>query len=75
MSEENQRKIFEPFFTTKFGGTGLGLAITRSLVEQHGGTLQVQSTMGEGATFYVFLPGAQSSALDESGPLPIHEVS
>lgn len=62
ISEENQRKIFEPFFTTKFGGTGLGLAISHSLIEQHGGTLQVQSSLGEGSTFYILLPGAESKA-------------
>jgi len=54
---ENQRqRIFEPFFSTKFTGTGLGLAIARSLVEQHGGTLQVESELGQGSTFLVLLP-------------------
>ena len=66
ISEENQRRVFEPFFTTKFSGTGLGLAISRSLVEQHGGTLQVESTLEEGTTFYVLLPGAQTEARPSS---------
>ncbi len=54
--EDQLQKIFEPFFSTKFTGTGLGLAIARSLVEQHGGTLQVESEIGKGATFLVLMP-------------------
>jgi len=60
ISPEQQRRIFEPFFSTKFSGTGLGLAIARSLVEQHGGTLQVDSELGMGTTFYLLLPGEDS---------------
>jgi hypothetical protein len=56
IAEENQAKIFEPFFTTKFTGTGLGLAIARSLVEQHGGSLELETVVGEGTTFFIFLP-------------------
>jgi signal transduction histidine kinase len=56
IAEENQAKIFEPFFTTKFTGTGLGLAIARSLVEQHGGSLELETTPGDGTTFFIFLP-------------------
>uniref|UniRef100_C6E3X6 histidine kinase n=1 Tax=Geobacter sp. (strain M21) TaxID=443144 RepID=C6E3X6_GEOSM len=49
-------KIFEPFFTTKGSGTGLGLSITKKILEGHGGTLEVESTPGEGACFRVRLP-------------------
>jgi len=49
-------KIFEPFFTTKGSGTGLGLPITRKIIEGHGGTLEVESREGEGASFRVLLP-------------------
>ena len=56
MAEDTQARIFEPFFTTKFSGTGLGLAIARRLVEQHGGSLEVDSELGRGTTFYVLLP-------------------
>ena len=57
MSAEAQRRLFEPFHTTKPGlGTGLGLYITRSIVEAHGGTIEVESSEGAGTTVYVKLP-------------------
>ena len=51
-------KIFDPFFTTRTAGegTGLGLSIAYGIVRDHGGSLRVQSTQGEGTTFQVFLP-------------------
>jgi len=48
--------LFEPFFTTKPAGTGLGLAISFGIIERHGGTIQVESANGAGATFSVRLP-------------------
>jgi signal transduction histidine kinase len=48
-------EIFRPFFTTKHRGTGLGLAITRSIVERHGGRLEVESTPGRGSCFALIL--------------------
>lgn len=57
MSEETIRQIFEPFFTTKKGyGTGLGLPITYGIVKKLGGDIKVQSKVGEGTTFTIFLP-------------------
>lgn len=48
--------IFTPYFTTKAEGTGLGLAVVHNIVEQHGGTIQVASREGKGATFTLCLP-------------------
>lgn len=58
ISEENLRRIFDPFFTTKdIGhGTGLGLAISYGLVQNHKGSLLVDSVVGKGTTFTVCLP-------------------
>jgi two-component system sensor histidine kinase FlrB len=56
MSSEVQRRLFQPFFTTRAEGTGLGLAIMRSVVDAHGGEVEVQSEPGRGTTFIVRLP-------------------
>lgn len=60
------KRVFEPFFSTKFSGTGLGLAIARSLVEQHGGTLQVDSEVGKGTNFYLILSGEEGAATQQA---------
>jgi signal transduction histidine kinase/DNA-binding response OmpR family regulator len=68
ISEANMEKIWEPFFTTKAEGkgTGLGLAICRRIVEEHGGTIAIQSQAGRGTTVRIVLSatndGAPSSA-------------
>lgn len=56
MGEETRRRLFEPFFTTKSSGTGLGLPMTREIIEQHNGSISVESTPGEGTMFTILLP-------------------
>ena len=53
---ENLEKIFSPLFTKTVRGTGFGLAASRSIVEAHGGKIQVTSELGHGSTFTVILP-------------------
>ena len=60
------KKLFIPFYTTKQKGTGLGLAISHRIINQHGGTIEVRSTIGQGSTFSVFLPAAE--------PVPAHKI-
>jgi CheY-like chemotaxis protein len=58
MEDETRVRVFEPFFTTKppGEGTGLGLSMAYGIVQQHGGTITVESAPGRGAAFRIFLP-------------------
>ncbi len=53
---KNIENIFNPFFTTKTDGIGFGLAIISKILDEHGGRITVESTLGEGSVFRVFLP-------------------
>ncbi|OPX20505.1 MAG: hypothetical protein BZ151_03575 [Desulfobacca sp. 4484_104] len=62
IQSEILRDIFDPFFTTKKAGTGLGLSVINKIIEDHQGTISVESTVGQGSTFTVILPCDHSEA-------------
>lgn len=74
---DQQLNIFVPFFTTKQKGTGLGLAISQRIVKNHGGSISVESRVGEGSTFIIRLPAlpqeappAETPPLETGTPMP-----
>lgn len=66
ISEEHLPKIFDPFFTTKKKGSGLGLATSYSIVKKHGGCITVESQLGAGTTFSIYVP-ATKKKIPEQG--------
>jgi PAS domain S-box-containing protein len=66
MSEEMLSRIFDPFFTTKTKGHGLGLAISHSIINRHGGAIDVKSELGQGTTFTVYLPACDEALVASS---------
>jgi PAS domain S-box-containing protein len=75
--EEIVHKIFEPFFTTKEQGkgTGLGLSMVYGAIKDHEGYLSVQSTLGVGSVFTVYLPAASSTAVAESKAVSVKQTT
>ncbi|WP_423409837.1 ATP-binding protein [Heyndrickxia sp. MSNUG] len=53
---EKVKKLGEPFYTTKERGTGLGLMVSFKIIEEHGGSIEVESEVGHGTTFHIYLP-------------------
>jgi two-component system NtrC family sensor kinase len=62
MSDDEVERAFDPFFSTKASGTGLGLAITKQILEDHDGTIRVDSALGHGATLTLVLPERVASS-------------
>ena len=59
MEREVIQNIFNPFFTTKDTGTGLGLMVTEGIIRDHEGWIDVESEVGKGSVFKVYLPSVQ----------------
>ncbi|MDI1336026.1 MAG: PAS domain-containing protein [Lacunisphaera sp.] len=72
---EHLEKIFDPFFTTKKTGTGLGLATVLSIVKRHGGQMGLESEVGTGTAFTVFLPQADKPEEIEARRAPTLSVA
>jgi len=64
ISRKNLQRIFDPYFSTKHEGHGLGLATAYSIVKRHGGLLTVESKLGEGTVFKIYLPASMQNSTD-----------
>jgi two-component system sensor kinase FixL len=65
IDESVASKLFQPFNTSKPQGTGIGLSISRTIIESHGGKIDVEPTVGEGTTFYFTLRGVGPDELQD----------
>jgi len=76
IAAENLPKIFDPYFTTKKQGSGLGLATVYSIVKKHQGLIEVESHLGKGTAFHLWLPAAKQPAVrknvEKAAGLPLH---
>lgn len=66
MTEETKQRLFDPFYTTKSvdKGTGLGLSIAHGIIQDHKGSIHVETELGKGSTFSIYLPVAQEGEVN-----------
>ncbi len=67
----NLGRIFDPYFTTKENGSGLGLATAYAIIQKHEGAITVESRVGEGTTFHIYLPASDTAPIRSSGETQI----
>jgi PAS domain S-box-containing protein len=65
ITKEHLPKVFDPYFTTKQKGSGLGLASSYSIIQKHGGHIAVESELGLGTTFSIYLPASRDAKITE----------
>ena len=75
IKKDHLKKIFDPYFTTKQKGSGLGLAVAYSVVEKHHGRLSVESQLGKGTTFVLYLPAVPDMEVKKQADIRIQSVT
>jgi len=65
IGKEDLKRLGEPFYTTKERGTGLGLMVSYNIISEHKGKIMVESDLGKGTTFFIYLPILQKEELEE----------
>jgi PAS domain S-box-containing protein len=73
--KEIMPRIFDPFYTTKIKGHGLGLATSYSIINRHGGCIDVESEPGKGSTFHVYLPASSEAVVSDAATASRHKGS
>ena len=73
--EDNLQHIFDPFFTSKDEGSGLGLAVSHQIVQEHGGFVTVESTVGKGTAFFVHVPVGKPVRPAANGRAQLNEAN
>lgn len=71
IQEKNLTKVFDPYFTTKKKGNGLGLTTCYSIIKKHGGYITVESELGVGTTFHIYIPASKKKVTTKRKIQPI----
>lgn len=71
IQEKHLQNIFDPYFTTKQKGSGLGLTTTYSIIKKHAGNISVESKIGEGTTFNIYLPASEIKTIIDQKKLSV----